>query len=53
MPSAWLERSAEIARQIAWAQQTDTPLASFAEQMTITSDNVARTAGAPARLHRF
>ena len=45
MPSAWLERDAELHRQRAWAQQTDTRLAGVAEHMTIAGEGVARTAG--------
>lgn len=45
VPGAWLERDAEIARQRQWAQQNDTRLAGFAEQLNITGDSVAKTAG--------
>lgn len=45
VPGAWLGRDDEILRQRQWAQQNDTRLASFAEQLNITGDNVAKTAG--------
>ena len=49
------ERYAELARQRNWAAQTDTKLASFQDQLLVTGDKAARTAGAlnkcPAGFH--
>ena len=49
VPGAWLGRDDEILRQRQWAQQNDTRLAGFAEQLNITGDTVAKTAGALSR----
>lgn len=41
---AWLDRSAEIYRQIIWAQQSDSRRGGLAEQLNMTSDTVAKNA---------